>query len=340
VRHRRREPSQGVFRLVLPLPFPGLDHVNAYVMTGDDGAILVDCGIWDPSLAPDHGLAELVGALEVCDIELADIKVLVVTHTHVDHYGMAGRVVEATGCELWMHELAADDLRLYRDPRAATEDLRALLVHHGVDRDRLPELTGFEDWRSFVSSPVNASRELRGGETLSPGALEWTIVHTPGHARSHICLWEPSRRILISGDTLLGAITPHIDFRGDDDGNPLGDFLSSLERIEELQPDLVFPGHGRPFEDGAERARVIARHHDRRLGAILQVIRREPHTAAEITDAIFGDALLNFQRRMALGEALAHLAYLLANGEVERIESDDGTYLYEKLSTRRKDPGA
>lgn len=332
--HRRREPAKGVFRLVLPLPFPGLDRVNAYLLAGEDGGILVDCGIWDPSPARHHGHADLVAALAVCDFEVAEIKTLVVTHTHVDHYGMAGRLVEQTGCSLWMHRFAERDLRIYEDPESVTESVRALLVHHGVKDDELHELTGFEDWRSYVSSPIAATRELQGGETFSWGGREWTIVHTPGHARSHVCLWEPDERILISGDTLLGAITPHIDFRGDEDGNPLGDFLGSLERIEELEPQLVFPGHGRPFEDGAERARVIARHHDRRLGAILQVIRRQPHSAAEITDAIFGETLLNFQRRMALGEALAHLAYLGANGEVERMETEDGTYLYKKASRR------
>jgi hypothetical protein len=96
----------------------------------------------------------------------------------------------------------------------------------------------------------------------------------------------------------------------------------------------VLPGHGRPFEDGAERARVIERHHHRRLGSILQVIKRSPRTAEEITDEVFGGALLNFQRRLALGEALAHLAYLRKRGEVERMD-EDGTYKYVKKGRDR-----
>ncbi|HZK50879.1 MAG TPA: MBL fold metallo-hydrolase, partial [Actinomycetota bacterium] len=161
-------------------------------------------------------------------------------------------------------------------------------------------------------------------------------IHTPGHDLAHICLWAFDGRILISGDTLLGSVTPHIDFRRGDD-NPLSDYLASLKTIEALEPALVLPGHGRPFEDGAERARVTARHHDRRLGAIVQVVRREPHTASEITNEIFGDTLLNFQRRLAFGEALAHLAYLRRNGEVERIESEDKKFLYKKKSRRVRD---
>ena len=96
---------------------------------------------------------------------------------------------------------------------------------------------------------------------------------------------------------------------------------------------MVLPGHGHPFEEGAERARIIQRHHDRRLGSILQVIRREPCTAERITEEIFGGELLNFQKRLALGEALAHLAYLRKRGEIERIE-ENGTFLYRKVSRR------
>jgi glyoxylase-like metal-dependent hydrolase (beta-lactamase superfamily II) len=212
--------------------------------------------------------------------------------------------------------------------------LRELYHDHGVSEALLGELTSFEDWSGYMSGLVEATTPLVGGETFTVGQREWSIVWTPGHARSHVCVWSEADRILISGDTLLPTITPHIDFERGGDADPLGEFLASLERIEEMDPALVLPGHGRPFDDGAERARVIARHHDRRLGAILQVIRRRPASANEITDEIFGTTLLNFQRRMALGEALAHLAYLRLRGEVERIENDDGTYVYKKAERR------
>jgi glyoxylase-like metal-dependent hydrolase (beta-lactamase superfamily II) len=171
------------------------------------------------------------------------------------------------------------------------------------------------------------------GDVLEVGDRSWRCIYTPGHARSHVCLWSETDRVLISGDHLLPAITPHIDFKRDDD-DPLGAFLDSLEKVEALDPALVLPGHGHPFEDGAERARVVMRHHDRRLGAILQVIRREPRTADEITEDIFGSELLNFAHRLALGEALAHLEYLLRRGEIELIEGD-GTYLFQKVRRRR-----
>lgn len=333
--HRRREPASNVFRLVLPLPFPGLDRVNAYLLTGEDGCILVDCGLWNPQL-DDGGYGELQEAVAVTGHAMDDIGILILTHPHIDHYGMAGKIVEATGCELWMHDAARSELEIYRDPGARAGELESMLAAHGVGDDEIKELSAFEDWRPFVYELVDATRWLTDQDALEIGGRTWSALHTPGHSGAHLCLWSAADRILISGDTLLGSITPHIDFRRGDD-NPLGDFLASLARIESLAPALVLPGHGRPFEDGADRARVTARHHDRRLGAIVQVVRREPHSASEITEEIFGGTLLNFERRLAFGEALAHLAYLRGHGEVERIESEDGTWLYRKRSRRPKE---
>lgn len=334
---RRREPAPGIFRLVLRLPFPGLHHVNAYLLVGEASDTLVDCGIYQLEPEGDHGWDGLMEAIETAGSSLGRIERLAITHPHIDHYGMAERLSKETNCEVWMHEEAKDELVAYRDPQAGSDRIREMLADHGVEEEEIGELSSFEDWRGFISGIVEPTHPVKDGDTFTVDDRTWQVVHTPGHSRSHICLWSASDRILISGDHLLPAITPHIDFRRGESRDPLGEFLGSLDKIERLDPALVLPGHGRPFEDGAERARVNARHHDRRLGSILQVIRREPHTASEITDEIFGDELLNFEKRLALGEALAHIAYLVKRGEIERVEGSDGTYRYRKLSRRRED---
>ncbi|HJR46225.1 MAG TPA: MBL fold metallo-hydrolase [Actinomycetota bacterium] len=334
--HRKREPAPGIFRLVLPLPFPGLDRVNAFLLQGRDGYTLVDCGIYLPDAARDHGWDDVLAALAGCEVDPASIDRVVVTHPHIDHYGMAGRTLRETGADLCMHPSASEDLELYRDPHAIVERLREMFIEHGVEEDELAELTQYEDWRPFVSEVVDASHPIEDGEVLTIGARDWEVVYTPGHARSHICLWSAADRILISGDHLLPTITPHIDFKRGVDDDPLGDFLDSLDKVERLDPQMVLPGHGGPFDEGAERARVVARHHDRRLGSILQVIRHRPASADTITDELFGDSLLNFEHRLALGEALAHLAYLHKRGEIERVDDGD-KILYQKVKRRRPD---
>lgn len=335
--HRRREPAPGIFRLILPLPFPGLDRVNCFLLDHGDGAFtLVDCGIYLPEDERDHGWDDVRAALEGAGASPDQIERLIITHPHIDHYGMAGHFLSETGAELLIHETADEDLELYRDPESIVERLGKMFGQHGVDPAELAELTQFEDWRPFVSGMPEPARRLRHGDRLTIGTREWEVLHTPGHARSHICLWSQADRILISGDHLLPTVTPHIDFKRGEDADPLGDFLRSLDAVAALDPAMVLPGHGAPFEEGAERARVVARHHDRRLGAILQVIRKEPATVDTITDEIFGEELLNFQHRLALGEAFAHVVYLLRRGEVERIESD-GVYLFKKKRRPRNE---
>jgi glyoxylase-like metal-dependent hydrolase (beta-lactamase superfamily II) len=325
---RRREPAPGVFRLVLPLPFPDLKMVNAWALADDAGVTLVDCGIHDPGLGPDGSWEQLVAALGACDMGPESITRLVVTHPHPDHYGMAGRVIAASGCELWMHRRAAPALDDYRDPAAAVARLRARLEAEGIARAEVEELASFEDWGSHVPEVVEPTIWLDGGESFGAAARSWAVVHTPGHSRGHVCLWSGSDHLLVSGDHLLGSITPHVDL-GDEGEDPLKEFLDSHRRLEDLDPRLVLPGHGRAFDDGAERARTLIRHHDRRLGSILQVIRRQPRSASEIAQEIFTDALLHFHRRLALGETLAHLTYLVDRDEVERIDGPDGR-LYVK----------
>ncbi|HEU4480789.1 MAG TPA: MBL fold metallo-hydrolase [Actinomycetota bacterium] len=332
VDHRRREPAPGVFRLSLPLPFPGLHQVNAYLLAGE-GMTLVDCGLYLPDDDADHGWDHVVAALAAVDVTPEDIDTLVLTHTHIDHFGMAGRLKEESGCRVLYHPNGDRELELLRDPAGFAARLRDTFSSHGVAEEDLDDLTRYEDWRGFVHSLVPPDAALEDGDRFAVGGREWKAIHTPGHSISHLCLWSKDGGLLISGDHLLGSITPHIDFRGGDE-DPLGDYLASLEIIEKIEPRIVLPGHGHPFAEGAERARVTARHHERRLGAILQVVRHQACTASQITDAIFGSTLLHFQRRLALGEALAHIRYLQARGEVERVADEDGAVRFRKVSRR------
>lgn len=332
--HRRREPAPGVFRLVLPLPWPGLDRVNAYLLEDDAGCTLVDAGMFLPD-DTNHGWDDVEAAFAACGHKAADVNRLVITHTHIDHYGMAGRFLEETSCELWAHDAADRDIELYQHPEERVRRLQELFRDHGVPDDEMDELTQFEDWRRFIADVVLPTTHVAEGDEVAVGDRRWQVVYTPGHSENHICLWSPDDRLLISGDHLLPTITPHIDYERYGEEDPLGDFLQSLAKAEKLDPAITLPGHGGPFEEGAERARIIARHHDRRLGSILQVVRRESHTAEEITQEIFGSTLLNFQKRLALGEALAHIRYLSRRGEIERVRGEDGTWRYKKAERKR-----
>ena len=318
------EKLDGVTRVALPIGLNGIETVNAYALADGDHVTLVDCGLWRPA---DDGLAELRQGLRTAGYELADVSRIVITHAHIDHYGLAGRLMELTGAELWMHALTDLDCEKYRHPETAEARRRDTFSDHGLPESELPAVAhGLRDWMPYLYSVVEASTRLRGGETFAVGGRDWSVVHTPGHSTGHVCLWSPDLEVVLSGDHLLPGVTPPVTFERGFDANPLRSYLESLERIEALRPALVLPGHGSPFGEVPRRIEAILRNKMRRLKAIRQVIEDGPATVVQIADRVFTRVMLVHQRRFALAETLAHIAYLRSDGLVERRIRPDGIY--------------
>jgi glyoxylase-like metal-dependent hydrolase (beta-lactamase superfamily II) len=317
---------EGVTRLPLPVGLHGIASVNAYVLADGAHVTLVDCGVWraDPA---DDGLAALRQGLRTAGYELADVSRIVITHAHIDHYGLAGRLMELTGAELWMHALTDLDCEKYRHPDTAVARRRDTYTDHGLPASDLPAVAhGLRDWMPYLYSVVEASTRLQGGEKIAIGGRNWEVVHTPGHSTGHVCLWSPDLEAVLSGDHLLPGVTPPVTFERGFDADPLRSYLESLRRIEALRPAQVLPGHGNPFEDVERRIEGILRNKLRRLDAIRQTIEGGPATVVDIAGRVFTRALLQHQRSFALAETLAHIAYLRHDGVVERRIRPDGVY--------------
>ncbi len=324
----------GITRLPLPVGVHGIETVNAYVLADGPHVTLVDCGVWRANPA-DDGLADLRQGLRTAGYELADVSRIVVTHAHIDHYGLAGRLMELTGAELWMHALTDLDCEKYRHPDTAVARRRDTYTDHGLPPAELPAVAhGLRDWMPYLHSVVEASTRLQGGEKIAIGGRDWAVLHTPGHSTGHICLWSPDLQVVLSGDHLLPGVTPPVTFERGFDADPLRSYLDSLRSIEALRAAEVLPGHGSPFADVQRRIEAILRNKMRRLDAIRQAIEDGPATVVEIADRVFSRVMLQHQRSFALAETLAHIAYLRYDGVVERRTRPDG--VYEWFATRKE----
>jgi glyoxylase-like metal-dependent hydrolase (beta-lactamase superfamily II) len=324
---------EGVTRVPVPVGVNSIETVNVYVLADGDRVTLVDCGVWRRD--GDGGLAALEDGLRATGYSLRDVSRIVVTHAHIDHYGLAGRLLELTGAELWMHAMTDLDCEKYRHPDTAHARRRDTYQDHGVpaaEIDRIADTLG--TWMPYLHSVVEASTRLRGGEILQIGGRTLEVIHTPGHSFGHICLWAPSDGLLFSGDHLLPGVTPPVTFERGFDTDPMKSYLDSLARIAACDPEVVMPGHGRPFGEGARRAESIRRNKVRRSESIRRMIERSPSTVTEITDELVAKAVLKFQRNMALSETLAHIAYLRWDGQVERRVRPDGVYEWYTLMPR------
>jgi glyoxylase-like metal-dependent hydrolase (beta-lactamase superfamily II) len=323
----------GVQRMALPLGIHGVPTVSAYLLRGDDGDTLVDCGIaagvdgGDPG--PD-GTAAVAAALTAAGSSLERLARLVVTHAHIDHFGLAGEVVRRSGGELWMHRRTDLDLAKYAEPDDAIDRRMLMLADHGLYG---PELTqsseGLRDWLPVMPSVGRPSRLLDGGELFTAAGRTWEVIHTPGHSPGHVCLWNADERLLCSGDHLLQVVSPPVTFERGFEPDPMGSYLESLDRVRDLVPELVLPGHGAPFRDGARRAEAIAAGKRRRLTQVRELVGDRPRTVAELTVDLFGAAqLTGSQRHFVTAEILAYLAYHEVRGGVRRTRRPDGVFLW------------
>ncbi len=162
------------------------------------------------------------------------------------------------------------------------------------------------------------------GVTVDSDLGPWTVVETPGHAPSHVCLHQPERRLLISGDHLLGRVSLYFDYGWTPD--PVGEFLLSLDRVEELDARLCLAGHGRTFTDvrahiDANRALVAERLERVRLA----VAERGPISAYDVVPLLHGLKLTALTAGWWLPETLCYLRHLEVTAQVQRVEGEDET---------------
>ena len=330
------EVAPGVHRLVLPLGIHGVSTVSTYLLRDDAGDVLIDCGIaygagkgGSRGTVGDDGTAALSTALVSAGSSLDRLAVLIITHAHIDHFGLAGEVVRRSGGELWMHEGTGLDLAKYADPEEAVDRRTLMLADHGLFGPELTETSeGLRDWLPVMPSIGHPSRRLVGGERFTAGGRGWEVVHTPGHSPGHVCLWSAQDRLLCSGDHLLQVVSPPVTFERGFDRDPLGSYLDSLDTVRALEPALVLPGHGAPFADGARRAAALAAGKRRRVGQVRGLVQTRERTVAEITDELFQSPLTGPQRHFAMAEILAYLAYHEVRGALERVRRPDGVFLW------------
>ncbi|MGI8557318.1 MAG: MBL fold metallo-hydrolase [Solirubrobacteraceae bacterium] len=316
---RGERVAAGIWRLRLPLPWPGVPHCNAFALAAGDGIVLVDCGMHEPG-----SLAHLERALAQCSLRLEHVRLLVCTHAHSDHYGQAASVIERSGCELWMHPDHAHMTRAAQDPEAALARRIEVARQSGVPEEPLQRYSEARKGQGYgIAALVEPDRPLLPGLEIETDLGVWSVHETPGHAPSHVCLFQAERRLLLSGDHLLGRVSPFYDIGYSPD--PAGEFLNSLDIVEALDARLCLAGHGRTFTDvqahiDANRSLV-----GERIAAVLAALGGGASPSAfELLPQLYGPALNPMSAGWWLAETLAYLRHLELTGRARRIDSPGG----------------
>ncbi len=330
-----KEIIHGIYQLQVPIPNNPLGYVLPYLIEGDDGYMLVDSG-WN---APE-AYGALMAQLHALGVPLKELRRVVFTHVHPDHYGLAGRLKGDCDAELMLGapERGFIDSR-YRRPEGLLDRMTDWLRSHGVPDTELADLRSASmPVRGFVV-PADPDTMLHGGEVIKAGDFAWEVIWTPGHSPGHMCFYDRKRRIMITGDHILPTISPNVSLHPEATGNPLHDYIQSLRKIKAYDVELALPAHEYDFIDLDERIRELEEHHTERMEEMLTGMNGHAKTAYEVAGHVkwvtgnFAD-FSPWMKRSAIGETLAHLEYMVMEGIVERA-FEDGRQIYRPVRPRR-----
>ncbi len=312
---KTREVADGVVQVCLPLPMrPSI--INVWLVRGGDGWTLIDTG-----MHTGDSTAAMRAALDTVGIAPTDVRRIVCTHHHIDHYGTSGPYRDLMEAAVYLHPLEAERAAAARD---AGGEPTEFMASHGVPpaplEKQLPPM------RLVVGNlycPAVPDHLLADGDEIPLGdGRRLDVVWTPGHTAGHCCLLLEPDRVLFVGDHLLPKITPHVGIGPGGPQNPLGDFLASHEKIAKRDARLVCPAHGGVYEDHRKRASQLIDFHRVRKLAMLDLIRKHSLTAYEVALDAFAITPGNrFQVMAATSETLAHLELLRLEGRALRSEA-------------------
>ena len=312
----------GMWSVPVPIPNNPLRYVSVYVLELDNGVALVDAG-WptdDAWAALNAGLTEAGGSI-------SDVRAVVVTHIHPDHYGLASRVRDASGAWVGLHPADANLLEArYQEPNELVARMRELMLMSGVPPDKLGDLALASMAVSSAISVAPPDVLIDDDQHIDLPGWDFRAVWTPGHSPGHICLYSDRQRLLLSGDHVLPRITPNISLHSQQLGNPLGDYLESLAKVRVLETDEVLPAHEYRFSGLEDRVDALLQHHSDRLDEIEGVLEKNPgiscwNVTLSLTWSRPIDEIHDYMQRAANGETLAHLVLLERRGRVRREPS-------------------
>ena len=325
-------PGEGDLRILAPgvgwarIAMPGsLGHINVWLLDDSDaegaGVAIVDTGMNLPTCRASWE------ALFAGPLAGRRVTRVIATHLHPDHVGLAGWLCDRFGVDLWMTRtewllarLLSADARP-EPPREAIAAWRAA----GWSDDQIATAAS-KGWGRFsmVVSPLPAGHvRFSDGDEIAIGQRRWRIIVGSGHTPEHACLWNEEAGLLISGDQVLPRITSNVSLTlHEPHGDPLGDWLASIDRLLSLPADLlVLPAHGEPFTGLHTRLKAMRDEHLARLTDLATHL-AQPRTAVECFPVLFHRELSDNDLLLGTGEAMAHLRYLEVRDRARRRWSD------------------
>jgi len=319
------EVAENIYQIELPLPF-ALRSVNCYLLRDEAGWTIVDTGL-NTSLA--RGIwQETFAALKIAPDM---IERIVLTHSHPDHFGLAGWLQEL-GRQAkpgWMPPVLMSPLEVQfiqatwsRPQDEWFQDIHHFFAWCGMPEELIFHSTGgVAEIRQGTWPHPEVTELIKPDETIAMGGREFKIIHTPGHSDGHLIFYDQADRLVLCGDQVLMSITPNISRWHFSEFNPLKRYLDSLQQLASLEVRLGLPGHRALITDWPGRVAELQAHHAVRLERMLAAT-DSGATPFQVSSEVFDFS--NFTPhdiRFAVAETLAHLDYLVWQEKLSREDN-------------------
>jgi len=321
-----QEIQKNLFRVKIPMPGSPLGNLNAYIIRSSDRNLIIDTG-----LGINKCRDKMFSAIETLGIELSQTDIFI-THYHIDHIGLVNELI-TENTTIYCHQKTWDFV-------THSENFRESILfsqRHGFPKELLLKALKEHSWdQSEIKWKVADIKFMTENDSIRIGDYLLVCIATPGHAKDHLCLYEPNRQLFFSGDHILGDITPSVQCWAEDT-NPLKDYLKSLEKTALMDISLVLTGHREFVTDHQKRIKDLVNHHKNRLAEILEILYNTRKTAYHISSKIKWSVnsgrwedIPTLQQWFATLEVVAHLRFLEEEGKLKRNISDNFIY-YEQF---------
>lgn len=312
----------GIMQVQLPLPF-ALRSVNCYLLYDPNGWTIIDTGLHTPD-----GEAAWRSAFEEIGIRPQEIRQIVLTHFHPDHYGMAGWLQSLSGAPVLISARDAEQIHeVWEIPTGEEDPTVAHFGSHGVPTDLTNTIAGAVEMLRAATMPHPELQLIGAGDQLVMGGQQFVAIHAPGHSDGQLIYFSKETGLMFCGDQVLIKITPHIGWWPNSEPDPLGRYLASLESLERLPVRLGMAGHGRLVEKWAGRLSDLRQHHEERLEA-MSAATGTAANAYEVATRVFEMGRYTpHEARFAVAETIAHLELLVQRGMLRRAEAETIQYI-------------
>ncbi len=324
--------------LDIALPLPHIGSVNCWLLKGDP-LTLVDAGPRE-----ERALAALERGLQRHGVRVEDIELVIGTHHHLDHVGLAATIQRRSGARVAVLDATARYAERYED-RIATDRRfsRALMAHHGVPPETIGSAEDFWDYIREGSERFDADVRLRDGDSICAGGRDLRVLARPGHSSTDTLFVDERGRLAFVGDHLLAGISSNTEIYPAAEPNGTRprariEYLANLRRTAGLPLERLLTGHGRPVAEHARLVEQRLEEHRRRCRRIAAILEAGPRTAFAIAAGLWPERTLREQPLLVVWEVLGHLDLLIEAGQAAEHLGDDGQTRFERAYTAVTSP--